>query len=242
MVLGLFAYRKMDQRSHVGIWQDVRTSLLRDSVARRRLAGGGVLVAFEGGEGSGKSTQMQLLARSLADEGVDVADHSRARRDRRRRRHPGAAAARERAAERPGGGAAVRGRPRAPRRPVIRPALERGAVVLTDRFVDCSLAYQGVGRELTMEEVRRISRWATGGLRPDLTVLLDVPAEVGLSRARTALGRRPARARVDRLPRAGAAGASGRWPTPTRGATSCSTRTRPPQELARRGVAAGGGG
>jgi dTMP kinase len=66
---------------------------------------------------------------------------------------------------------------------VIRPALERGAVVITDRYVDSSLAYQGGGRTLDLAEVRRLSRWATDGLSPDLTVLLDIEPEVGLARA-----------------------------------------------------------
>ena len=65
----------------------------------------------------------------------------------------------------------------------MRPALERGAVVLTDRFVDSSLAYQGAGRDLDVDEVARISRWATDGLRPDLVLLLDVDPAVGLRRA-----------------------------------------------------------
>ena len=65
---------------------------------------------------------------------------------------------------------------------VIRPALERGAVVVSDRYVDSSIAYQGAGRELEPGDVARISRWATDGLRPDLTVLLDLPPEVALQR------------------------------------------------------------
>jgi dTMP kinase len=65
---------------------------------------------------------------------------------------------------------------------VIRPALAAGGWVLTDRYIDSSLAYQGVGRDLSIDEIRNISTWATDGLVPDLTVLLDVPAEVGLSR------------------------------------------------------------
>lgn len=67
---------------------------------------------------------------------------------------------------------------------VLRPALAAGEVVLTDRYVDSSLAYQGAGRTLAVEEVATLSCWATGGLVPDLTVLLDLPPEVGLARAR----------------------------------------------------------
>lgn len=66
---------------------------------------------------------------------------------------------------------------------VIRPALRRGAVVVTDRYVDSSLAYQGAGRELEAADVAKLSRWATGGLVPDLVVLLDVDPVVGLARA-----------------------------------------------------------
>jgi len=75
---------------------------------------------------------------------------------------------------------------------VLRPALDAGEVVITDRFVDSSLAYQGAGRTIPLDDVRSISRWATQGLRPDLTVLLDLPPEVGLARAR-------GRAAADRL-------------------------------------------
>ncbi len=66
---------------------------------------------------------------------------------------------------------------------MIRPALERGAVVVSDRYVDSSLAYQGAGRDLRPEEVARLSDWATGRLRPDLVVLLDVEPALGLARA-----------------------------------------------------------
>ena len=66
---------------------------------------------------------------------------------------------------------------------VVRPALARGATVITDRYLDSSLAYQGAGRTLERDEVERISRWATEGLLPDLTVVLDIDPEVGLARA-----------------------------------------------------------
>jgi dTMP kinase len=65
---------------------------------------------------------------------------------------------------------------------VIRPALDRGDVVITDRYFDSSIAYQGAGRVLAPAEVARISRWATESLFPTLTILIDQPAEVGLGR------------------------------------------------------------
>ena len=68
---------------------------------------------------------------------------------------------------------------------VVVPALERGAVVLCDRYIDSSVAYQGAGRDLSPGDVARVSRWATEGLLPDLTVVLDLPPGVGLGRVVT---------------------------------------------------------
>jgi len=65
---------------------------------------------------------------------------------------------------------------------VVVPALARGAVVVTDRYVDSTLAYQGAGRDLVDREVERVARWATADLRPHLTVLLDLPPQTGLTR------------------------------------------------------------
>lgn len=144
----------------------------------------GMFVAFEGGEGTGKSTQSRLLARHLDRAGVEVL----------RTFEPGDTPA----------GAAIRSllldpatghlAPRAEAllyaadrahhvATVVRPALERGVTVLTDRYIDSSLAYQGAGRTLAVEEVEHLSLWATEGLMPDLTVLLDIPPRVGLRRA-----------------------------------------------------------
>jgi dTMP kinase len=191
--VGVVAYRQMDDGRPVPLVADVVTALRRDTTARRRLAGGGVLIAFEGGEGAGKSTQVKRLQEWLAQEGYV----SRATFE------PGATAS----------GAGIRSivldpasaglSPRAEAllyaadraqhvHDVLRPALDAGEVVITDRFVDSSLAYQGAGRTIPMDDVRSISRWATQGLQPDLTVLLDLPPEIGLARAR-------GRATADRL-------------------------------------------
>jgi dTMP kinase len=182
---GLLAYRKMDDREQVAMWADVKSSLRGDSTARRRLRKGGLFVAFEGGEGSGKSTQIELLATALRAAGRDVVVT----------REPGATEM----------GARIRDLLLHDREPlsaraeallfaadrahhvdtVIRPGLDAGRIVLSDRYIDSSLAYQGVGRGLTIEEIRRLTRFSTQGLTPDLTILLDVPASVGLARARS---------------------------------------------------------
>lgn len=68
---------------------------------------------------------------------------------------------------------------------VIQPALQRGEVVLCDRFTDSTLAYQGFGRRLDLDRLRALNRWATGELQPHLTLLFDLPEETGLTRARS---------------------------------------------------------
>jgi dTMP kinase len=144
----------------------------------------GLFLAVEGGEGAGKSTQIARLTQWLTARGGEVVVT----------REPGATPLGARVRSLlldPGTGSLA---PRAEAllyaadraqhvATVVRPALERGAVVLTDRYVDSSLAYQGAGRELAVEEVARLSAWATGGLRPDLVLLLDVDPAVGLVRA-----------------------------------------------------------
>jgi dTMP kinase len=183
LAAGLLAYRKMDEGEQVGVWADFKASLRGDTSARRRMRSGGVFIAFEGGEGTGKSTQIELLAAALRETGRVVVTT----------REPGATDVGRQIRElvlhhahplTPRAEALLFAADRAQHvDAVIRPALDRGEVVLTDRFVDSSLAYQGVGRDLSLDEVRRVSRWATGGLKPDLTVLLDLPAELGLARA-----------------------------------------------------------
>jgi dTMP kinase len=75
---------------------------------------------------------------------------------------------------------------------VITPALQRGAVVITDRYADSSLAYQGAGRRLPVSEISTLNKWATGGLIPDLTILLDLPPAAGVARRARSADRREA--------------------------------------------------
>jgi dTMP kinase len=143
----------------------------------------GVFLALEGGEGAGKSTQARLLAIWLRDQGYDVVTTNEpgATKVGMRLRallldtaHAGLSSRAETlmyAADRAEHVQAV-----------IIPALERGAIVVTDRYVDSSLAYQGAGRQLPVTEIADLNRWATGGLTPDLTILLDLPPVTGLSR------------------------------------------------------------
>ncbi|MGY1710111.1 dTMP kinase [Geodermatophilus sp. SYSU D00758] len=145
----------------------------------------GLFVAFEGGEGAGKSTQVRLLVEWLTGQGRP------ARATREPGGTPAGAAVRAIVLDRAHTGLAPRAEAllyaadRAQHaHAVLRPALAAGEVVVTDRYVDSSLAYQGAGRTIPVEEVRALSAWATGGLVPDLTVLLDLPPEAGLARAR----------------------------------------------------------
>jgi len=183
--VGLVAYRQMDDGRPVPLLADVVTALRRDTTARRRLAGGGVLIAFEGGEGAGKSTQVRRLQEWLTNEGLV------ARATFEPGATPSGAGIRSIVLDRAHTGIAPRSEAllyaadRAQHvHDVLRPALDAGEVVITDRFVDSSLAYQGAGRTIPLDDVRMLSRWATEGVKPDLTVLLDLPPEVGLARAR----------------------------------------------------------
>lgn len=142
----------------------------------------GVFVVFEGGEGSGKSTQARRLAARATAIGRAVtltrepggspqAEHIRgviladADLDPRAEALLFAAARADHVAH------------------TVRPALDRGDLVVSDRYVDSSVAYQGVARGLGADRIRQLSDWATHGTHPHLTVVLDVDPAVGLSRA-----------------------------------------------------------
>jgi dTMP kinase len=180
VAVGVASFRQMDDRRGVPLHTDLLSLLHRRHPAPSYA---GLFLALEGGEGAGKSTQAKLLVEWLQAAGREVV----------LTREPGATPAGQRIRglllEPSTGGIAPRAEAllyAADRAQhvahVILPALARGAVVVTDRYVDSSLAYQGAGRALDLGEVARLSRWATGGLTPDLTLLLDVDPVVGLSR------------------------------------------------------------
>jgi dTMP kinase len=159
----------------------------------------GLFITLEGPEGAGKSTNREYLAARLREQGVDVV----------MTREPGGTPLAERIRElllAPSDELmaadtelllmfAARAQHLAE---VIRPALARGAVVLCDRFTDATYAYQGGGRGLSVERIAILESFVQGELRPDLTLVFDLPVEVGLARA-------AARGRLDRFEQEGQA-------------------------------------
>jgi dTMP kinase len=144
----------------------------------------GLFVSFEGGEGSGKSTQAQILAENLRADGFEVVVT----------REPGGSPAAEIVREVLLSGAAEHYGPEleailfsVARRDhvetLIRPAIERGAIVVCDRFLDSTRAYQGAAGVLPPDYIAGVETIAIDGLMPDLTFLLDLPVEEGLKRA-----------------------------------------------------------
>jgi dTMP kinase len=180
---GIAAFRQMDDKPGVPVLADLWGSMRgRPLSPAEEFARSGTFVVFEGGEGAGKSTQVSRLASALRAEGRDVVVT----------REPGATDVGSRirglvldksAAPSPRAEALLYAADRAHHvATVVRPALSHGAVVISDRYVDSSLAYQGAGRTLPVQEISWLSAWATGGLKPDLVVLLDVDPGVGLGR------------------------------------------------------------
>jgi dTMP kinase len=168
-------------------------------VGMPRPRGRGLFVTIEGPEGSGKSTQARRLFDALAPMvpmilgrepgGTPVGEAVRALvLDER---YHGMTATTEMLLF-----AASRAQYVAEH---VRPALEAGTCVLSERFVDASIAYQGYGRGLPIDVVRRVNEAATGGLRPDLTLLIDIDPTAGLHRARNTDGKEGAAGRGDRI-------------------------------------------
>ena len=182
-LIGYISYRQMKDRPQVSLWSDIVAALQGELGAITGAQTQSSFIAFEGGEGTGKSTQSKLLAKWLEQEDETVL----------LTREPGGTTlgkdlrtillGHETGAISPRAEALLYAADRAHHvYSVIRPALDRGEVVISDRYFDSSAAYQGAGRVLIPGEVARISRWATESLYPTLTILIDLPAEVGLAR------------------------------------------------------------
>ncbi len=183
VLIGSVSYHQMKDRPNVSLWSDVLSALQGELGAITGQTTQGIFIAFEGGEGTGKSTQSKLIAQWLEKEGEIVLLS----------REPGGTElgkdlrkillGHETGDISPRAEALLYAADRAHHvYSVIRPALDRGEVVISDRYFDSSAAYQGAGRVLNPSEVARISRWATESLYPTLTILIDVPAEIGLGR------------------------------------------------------------
>ncbi|MFF7759314.1 dTMP kinase [Streptomyces griseorubiginosus] len=174
---------KVDDRSGVPLRHDLRDALLGGDDPETVPAATGFFIALEGGDGAGKSTQAEALAEWIRAKGHEVVVT----------REPGATPVGKRlrsilldvssAGLSHRAEALLYAADRAEHvDTVVRPALERGAVVISDRYIDSSVAYQGAGRDLSPTEIARINRWATNGLVPHLTVLLDVSPEIARER------------------------------------------------------------
>jgi dTMP kinase len=183
MLVGIISYRQMRDRPNVSLWSDVLSALRGELGAITGTATTGIFISFEGGEGAGKSTQTKLLKEWLEKQGETVV----------LTREPGGTTLGNQIRQilldnntgviSPRSEALMYAADRAHHVfSVVRPALDHGEVVITDRYIDSSIAYQGAGRVLLPSEVARISRWATESLTPSLTIILDLPAEIGLGR------------------------------------------------------------
>jgi dTMP kinase len=186
-LVGILSYHQMKDRPGVSFWSDIANALRGELGSITNPTPSGIFIAFEGGEGSGKSTQAKLLKGWFEEEGHAVT----------LTREPGGSnlgndlreilLANETGVISPRAEALLYAADRAHHvYSVIRPALDRGDVVITDRYFDSSIAYQGAGRTLSSNEVARISRWATESLYPTLTIILDQPADIGLKRKKNA--------------------------------------------------------
>jgi dTMP kinase len=185
-LIGFVSYKQMKDRPTVSLWSDIVNAFKGELGSMTGAPAQGIFIAFEGGEGIGKSTQSQLLKQWLEQEGESVVLS----------REPGGTdlgieirkilLSHSTGEISPRAEALLYAADRAHHVfSVIRPALANGQVVISDRYFDSSIAYQGAGRVLEPGEVARISRWATESLFPTLTIIIDLPAEIGLGRLKS---------------------------------------------------------
>jgi dTMP kinase len=190
--LGVVSYQQMDDRRGVPLRDDL-ISVVRGEPfepvpghhngAQQPAPRRGLLIAFEGGEGAGKTTQARLLAIWLREQGYDVLATQEPGATKMGMRLRALLLDTAHAGLSPRAETLMYAADRAEHvESVIAPALARGTVVVTDRYVDSSIAYQGRGRNQPVSEVAGLNRWATGGVEPDLTILLDLPPAAGLGR------------------------------------------------------------
>ena len=185
-LIGVVSYQQMKDRPNISLWSDISNALKGELGSITGAPTKGVFIVFEGGEGIGKSTQSKLLQQWLEQEGEIVVLS----------REPGGSdlgieirkilLSHSTGEISPRAEALLYAADRAHHVfSVIRPALAAGQVVISDRYFDSSIAYQGAGRVLEPGEVARISRWATESLFPTLTIIIDLPAEIGLARLKS---------------------------------------------------------
>ena len=185
-IIGSISYHQMKDRPNVSLWSDISNALKGELGGITGAPTVGTFIAFEGGEGTGKSTQSKLLKKWLEERGETVVLS----------REPGGTdlgqglrkilLGHETGEISPRAEALLYAADRAHHVfSVIRPALAKGEVVISDRYFDSSIAYQGAGRVLSPGEVARISRWATESLFPTLTIVIDLSAETGIGRLKS---------------------------------------------------------
>jgi dTMP kinase len=193
-LLGWSAYRRMDDRKGIPLREDLLAAIRHEPLPAEPQAADldgqappaappGLLIAFEGGEGSGKTTQARLTAIWLRELGYDVVTTHEPGATKIGMRLRALLLDTSHKGMSPHAEALMYAADRAEHvASVIAPALDRGAIVVTDRYVDSSLAYQGAGRDLAVEDIAQFNWWATGGRVPDLTILLDMDPMAGLAR------------------------------------------------------------
>jgi dTMP kinase len=191
--VGIKSYRQLDDRKGVPLREDLVAAFRNEPLAsvpgsaevdlHPSSAYPGLFIAFEGGEGAGKTTQSRSIAIWLREQGYDVVTTHEPGATKIGMRLRALLLDTSQVGMSSQAEALLYAADRAEHvAKVVDPALMRGAIVITDRYIDSSLAYQGAGRGIPTADIARLNSWATDGRMPDLTVLLDMDPVAGLSR------------------------------------------------------------